>query len=363
MAKILVVDDNVDLLRLIELKLAQEGYNVALSDNGSGGLENITRFNPDAIILDIMMPDIDGWEFCRRAREITHVPIIMLTARNADQDIIKGLSIGADDYVTKPFPLSTLSARIEALLRRQAWDEADAAEDVEALKSNIVSALSQELRTPIALILNALDLSLREYFRNDIEAQQQFIRDARQNAETLRWLIEDLLLMVRIDEGLEVLVRPSMLEELIRQTIQQSEAFCAARDLKVRVVSSADIPAHVDQVLIRHALHHLLVFTLNQAPERSQITIFVERSADGPAHVDFHAQDAGIPQEYAEKIFERFYQLPDQQHWKQAGIGAGLYISRAIAKAHGGDLHLLNENDNGSTFRLSIPVEQITTAN
>lgn len=357
MPKILVVDDNVDLLRLIELKLAQDGYHVALSDNGNTGLQKVIEFAPDLIILDIMMPDLDGWEFCSRARDITHAPIIMLTARSGDQDIIKGLTIGADDYITKPFPLSTLSARIESLLRRQAWDEADAAENIEALKSSIVSSLSQELRTPIALILNALDLSLREFFQYDIDAQQRFIREARHNAETLRWLIEDLLLMVRIDEGLEVLVRPSSIEDLARQIIQQIDRDGAERGIQIKLMTNSNLPAHVDQVLMRHALHHLIIFSLNQAPDRSQIGVIIDDDGRGFLNVDIHTQGPAIPEAFSEKIFERFYQLPDQQHWKRAGIGAGLYIARAIAQAHGGQLNLINGQGDGITFRMRLPVE------
>ena len=97
MKKILVVDDNHDLLRLIELRLTKEGYSVSLADNGATGLEIAMEEKPHAIILDIMMPEMDGWEFCERARAFTSAPILMLTAKSQDEDVVKGLQIGADD--------------------------------------------------------------------------------------------------------------------------------------------------------------------------------------------------------------------------------------------------------------------------
>lgn len=119
MTKVLVVDDNVDLLRLIELKLTQEGYSVFMAEDGFEGLRKSIEISPDIVILDIMMPEMDGWEFCERIRETSNVPILMLTAKSEDKDVIRGLKLGADEYLTKPFRLNTLSARVEALLRRR----------------------------------------------------------------------------------------------------------------------------------------------------------------------------------------------------------------------------------------------------
>ncbi len=363
MAKILIVDDNVDLLRLIELNLAQAGYRVAIADNGVDGLQLIDEFQPDLIILDIMMPEMDGWEFCELAREKTLIPILMLTARSEDSDIIKGLKIGADEYLTKPFPLSTLAARIEALLRRQNWDEEEAAENIESLKASIISSLSHELRTPVALILNALDLSLREAFRDDLSAQQDFIKEARFNAETLRWLIEDLLLMIRIDEGLEVLVRQSDVHDLVKQIIRQAEPDLSARGVQVQLISNLDTPVYIDQVLLRHALHHIFNVSLQQASRRSNIGILIESASEELVHIDFHNQGLGINEELQIELFNRFHQVADKQSWKRNGLGIGLFIARAIARAHGGDLMLLSRPGEGATFRLSIPVNSMQSKN
>jgi two-component system, OmpR family, KDP operon response regulator KdpE len=118
--KILVVDDDPDLCQLLQHVLAQEGTEVATVDSGHGALRAFYDLQPDLVLLDIMLPDLDGYEVCLRLRDLSDVPIIMLTALEQNDAIVKGLICGADDYVTKPFHLPVLRARIDAVLRRVA---------------------------------------------------------------------------------------------------------------------------------------------------------------------------------------------------------------------------------------------------
>ncbi|CAH1189961.1 Response regulator MprA [Paenibacillus plantiphilus] len=117
---ILVVDDDEKITSLLRRSLAFEGYEVAIANNGLEGLKQMLMSDPDLLILDVMMPQVDGWEVCRRVREGgSTVPILMLTAKDDIQDRVKGLDLGADDYLVKPFALEELLARVRALLRRK----------------------------------------------------------------------------------------------------------------------------------------------------------------------------------------------------------------------------------------------------
>lgn len=118
MPKILVVDDEPNIIELAKLYLEREGYQVEGVSNGQDALSGLSRINPDLIILDLMLPDIDGFEVCRQIRTKSDVPILMLTARKEDIDKIVGLELGADDYFTKPFNPRELVARVRAILRR-----------------------------------------------------------------------------------------------------------------------------------------------------------------------------------------------------------------------------------------------------
>jgi two-component system KDP operon response regulator KdpE len=116
--RILVVDDEPRMIRFIQMNLELEGYQVSEAANGFEALNKVRDELPDLIILDVMMPDMDGFETLRLLREISQVPIIMLTVKADESDKVKGLELGADDYVTKPFSPKELSSRVKAVLRR-----------------------------------------------------------------------------------------------------------------------------------------------------------------------------------------------------------------------------------------------------
>jgi len=118
MTTILVVDDEPNILALAKLYLEQEGYQVEGVGNGTDALAKMASSKPSLIVLDLMLPDIDGFEVCRQIRKKSDVPILMLTARKEDVDKIVGLELGADDYITKPFNPRELVARVKAILRR-----------------------------------------------------------------------------------------------------------------------------------------------------------------------------------------------------------------------------------------------------
>jgi two-component system KDP operon response regulator KdpE len=116
--RILAIDDDYLLLQLIQRSLESAGYDVIIALDGHSGLQQFHKSQPHLVILDVMMPHIDGWETCRRIRDMSTVPVIMLTALGSHQDIVRGLKIGADDYLVKPFHPEELQARVEAVLRR-----------------------------------------------------------------------------------------------------------------------------------------------------------------------------------------------------------------------------------------------------
>ncbi len=121
--KILAVDDEPLYLRLLKVNLEPEGYEVITASDGETALDLVTAKQPDLVILDVMMPKLDGITTCERIRQFSNVPIIILTARGEEQDRVRGLDVGADDYVVKPFSVTELVARVRAVLRRAKTQE------------------------------------------------------------------------------------------------------------------------------------------------------------------------------------------------------------------------------------------------
>jgi DNA-binding response OmpR family regulator len=118
---ILIVDDEARMRRFIRMNMELEGYKVIEAANGLEALDRLRQHNPDLVIMDVMMPEMDGFETLEMLREFSTVPVILLTVKGDEEDIIQGLKLGADDYITKPFSPRELSSRVNAVLRRAAW--------------------------------------------------------------------------------------------------------------------------------------------------------------------------------------------------------------------------------------------------
>lgn len=123
--KILIVEDDANIAELLRLYLEKDSFTVSIAEDGGKGVAEFERFSPDLVLLDIMLPVLDGWGVCREIRSTSSVPIIMLTAKGETFDKVSGLEMGADDYITKPFEIKELIARVHAVMRRYNGGEAD----------------------------------------------------------------------------------------------------------------------------------------------------------------------------------------------------------------------------------------------
>jgi two-component system response regulator VicR len=159
--KVLIVDDEKNIVEIIAFNLKKEGYTVIKAADGEEGVRKTFEEKPDLILLDIMMPKMDGYEACKKIRERTNTPIIMLTARAEEVDKVLGLELGADDYVTKPFGIRELMARVKANLRKM-----DALEKKEDVQDNALYfgnlAVHME-RYEVSKDGQVLDLTFREF--------------------------------------------------------------------------------------------------------------------------------------------------------------------------------------------------------
>lgn len=143
--KILVVDDDINICELLRLYLEKEGYEVVISNDGADAVSTFKNTCPDLVLLDIMLPKLDGWQVCREIRKFSETPIIMLTAKGEVFDRVLGLELGADDYVVKPFDTKEVLARIKAVLRRSVSSSSEEIKEVNYDKLSI-NLTNYELR-------------------------------------------------------------------------------------------------------------------------------------------------------------------------------------------------------------------------
>lgn len=161
--RVLIVEDERRIARFLQMELEHEGMNTAIEDNGRRAYERIVQENYDLVLLDVMLPDMDGFTICRKVRELSQVPIIMLTAKDDIDDKVQGLDIGADDYITKPFATPELLARMRVVLRRQeSQREAKGAqEEILSVKNLIMYPAHHEVQVdgaPVELTKKEYDL-------------------------------------------------------------------------------------------------------------------------------------------------------------------------------------------------------------
>jgi DNA-binding response OmpR family regulator len=162
MARVLVVDDEATLVDTIRYNLRREGYEVQVAGDGNEALRLARAATPDLVVLDLMLPGLDGLEVCRQLRRDSTVPILMLTAKDDEVDKIVGLEVGADDYMTKPFSMRELLARIRAMLRRSRMVQQDAeADGAQAVRSGDLEA--NPLQRRVVLGERALQLKPKEF--------------------------------------------------------------------------------------------------------------------------------------------------------------------------------------------------------
>jgi len=187
---ILTADDDPQLLRLIARNLELEDYQVLVASDGQQALEQIEQHAPDLVLLDVMMPRMDGFTVCQRVREFSAVPIIIVTARGQDQDKVRGLDLGADDYLTKPFSIEELLARVRAVLRRAHFSASEQAHTMHP--TTTIGELSIEYAQHLLHVVDVPPAYGK--FRSQTYFPDSLRNEVRQEAETYVKAVADRLL-------------------------------------------------------------------------------------------------------------------------------------------------------------------------
>ncbi|GAU76376.1 response regulator YycF [Fusibacter sp. 3D3] len=180
--KILIVDDEKPISDIIKFNLSKEGYEIETAFDGDEALKKVYQFQPDLVLLDVMLPKLDGFQVCRKIRESFNMPIIMLTAKEEEVDKVLGFELGADDYITKPFGMRELIARVKANIRRVEFL------DVDSSGSNVVAAGKLHIdldRYEVKKENEVIELTLREFEllkflatqSNQIFTREQLLKD------------------------------------------------------------------------------------------------------------------------------------------------------------------------------------------
>ncbi|MCW5210291.1 response regulator, partial [Desulfobulbus sp. N3] len=263
---LLIIDDIVDNLMLLGEAMSSE-YKIKVATGGVQGLElAVHNPKPDLILLDIMMPGIDGYEVCRRLKadnRTRHIPVIFLSALDKESDELQGLDAGAVDFITKPFKLEVVRARINTQLellrmRQQLQTARLKAEAASQSKSVFLANMSHEIRTPMSAIMGMTDLALEEA---SAPQQRSYLETVKLSADSLLALINDILDFSKIEAGqMELDEHPFLLADAIEAAMRTVSILSKEKGLEITLEIAPNVPVAVagDSLRFRQIILNLL---------------------------------------------------------------------------------------------------------
>ena len=362
--RILAVDDTIDNLILVQTILESEGYEIELVSDGITAVEKVEQSPPDLILLDVMMPGIDGYEVTRRIRQLlgnkNYIPILLITAFH-ESSVVEGLDVGADDFIRKPFDTDELLARVRSLLRlKRSLDEQ---KKMARQREDFVSRLTHDLRTPLVAADRMLNLFMEDTFCTISPEMKQMIGVMIRSNENLMQMVNTLLEVSRFEAGKKTLNWESCnLKETAQEVISELTPLAMEKNITLKLdtheLDNLGEKAGVvmgDSLEFRRVLSNLVGNAI-KFTDTGSVEIRLCEQPDvtpnsGYLIVEVKDTGYGIAPEDQTTIFERFRQGRN----KRSGSGLGLHLSSRIVEAHGGSIGVTSVLGEGSTLTVRLP--------
>lgn len=359
--RILVIDDDMHLLVGIKALLEREGYDVLTSDDSKAGMQIARQQTPDLIICDIMMPFMDGFKLHETVKSddaTKNIPFLFLSARASQEDKVRGLKTGADDYITKPFDHRELLARVSAVFNRYNKGQEDMRHkmdaEIERIKHEISHNVSHELRTPLTQILLSLDMVLREKY-SDPQDIMEFVEIAMSQSQRLNNIIDDLIFLNNHKHGMinifrqQIEVRTDFIE-----VIRIRQAMYAEKLLNTQVKVDPNVMIHAPRREFRQMVSHLADNAFKFSHPQGKVIIELEGNGIGGFVLTITDSGIGIPANQRNEVFKPYYQISQGDARSFNGLGVGLTIAQAVTQSLGGDTAIL-PYDAGCSVQALIP--------
>ena len=364
-ATIIIIDDVLQNLHILSDILPEHGYDVRPFPSGKLALQAIGHEIPDLILLDVMMPDMDGFEVCQALKSSSDwadIPVIFLSASGDTFDKVKGFQLGAVDYITKPFQIDEVLVRIDTHLtiarqRQQliAYHERDLTYLVQLneLKNDIIRTANHDLRNPLSAIMIYLEL-LQGQIDSSNPKTERYLRAIERTTENMKNLLTNVLDIATIETGNAIQREKIAIHTLIHDSVIPLDPLFEKSQLRFEMKLPED--EHyvvVDGIRIKQVLNNLLTNAIKYTPPGGRISLTVTVSEHSWL---FEVQDSGlgIPEQDLPHIFDRFHRVETEQHLQSSGTGLGLYIVQQIVNQHNGSIEVQSKLGLGTTFTVTF---------
>jgi len=363
--KVLIVDDVVSNVLLLKILLQKEGFQICTANNGMVCIEQAKSEKPDLILLDVMMPELNGFDtavILKKDEETKDIPIIFLTALNTPGDLVKGFQVGANDFLTKPFNKEELVMRvnqqISLVAAKRIIEEQNA--ELRATLSNrdkMYSVIAHDLRSPMASIRMVLNLVVST-ISPDIVGEEIFnlIDKANKESEEVHDLLDNLLKWTKSQTGrLNVMLQDLELDDIIPGVVDIFEMIAATKKIRLSY-SGTKLTVRADNDMLKTIVRNFMSNAVKFSPENSTIEISVTQYNDQMAKVSVRDHGVGISEDRLKTIFnkgETTYGTGGEE-----GSGLGLQLCADFARKNGGDVMVESAMGEGSTFSVLIPLKK-----
>ena len=364
--KILIVDDVVSNVLLLKILLTNEKFQVCTANNGRTCIEMAKKEHPDLILLDVMMPDINGFDTAvvlKKDEQTKYIPFIFLTALNTPQDLVHGFQVGANDFLTKPFNKEELVMRVTqqiSLVAAKRIIEKQNAE-LKATLSNrdkMYSVIAHDLRSPMASIRMVLNLVVQSASVETVGPELYMLLDqANRESEEVHDLLDNLLKWTKSQTGrLNVVLQELDLNDIVPGVVEIFDVIAQTKHITLEL-KKTDAPLKVtaDNDMLKTVLRNFMSNAVKFSPENSTIQIIMANEGDF-ARVSVKDQGVGIAADRLGSIFhkgETTYGTGGEE-----GSGLGLQLCQDFARKNGGDCYVESVEGEGSTFSFTVPLKK-----
>ena len=364
--KILIVDDVVSNVLLLKILLSNEKFQVCTANNGLQCIEMTKKEHPDLILLDVMMPDLNGFDtavILKKGEDTKDIPIIFLTALNTPQDLVHGFQVGASDFLTKPFNKEELVMRVTqqiSLVAAKRIIEKQNAELRATLnnRDKMYSVIAHDLRSPMASIRMVLNLVVASTSKETVgEELYNLLDQANRESEEVHDLLDNLLKWTKSQTGrLNVVKQELDLHDIIPGVVEIFEAIAQTKNIKLDLQpSQEELKVEADNDMLKTVVRNFLSNAIKFSPADSSIEIIMGREGDF-AKVSVRDHGVGIARDRIGSIFhkgETTYGTGGEE-----GSGLGLQLCQDFARKNGGDCVVESAEGQGSTFSVLIPLKK-----